>query len=70
MQIWKISTAILCKCGFLLPFSMIVVELKLSVLTSTASCRICSENDCKHDFIAKSSLDVELVAFWASVNLP
>ena len=70
IQIWKISSAIFCRCGFLLPFSIMVVELKLSVLISTASCWICCENDFKQDFIAKSSLDVELVSFCASVNLP
>ena len=48
VQIVKMSNAILCKCGFLLPFSMIVVALKLSVRTLTASCCRWLENDCRH----------------------
>ena len=45
VQILKMSSAILCKCGLLLPFSMIMVAFLLSVRTSTASCVMWSEND-------------------------
>ena len=70
VQIWKMCSAIWCKCGFLLPFSMIVVALKLSVRTSTASCWSWLENDCRHVLIASSSLLVELVSCSWCVNRP
>ena len=70
VHILKMSSAIMCKCGFLLPFSMIMVALWLSVRTSTASCLRCSENDCRHVLIANNSLLVELVSCSWCVNRP
>ena len=55
---------------FSAPFFDEIFSLKLSVLTSTASCWIWLENDSKHDLMAKSSLEVKLVVFWDRVNLP
>ena len=70
VQIWKMCSAIWCKCGFLLPFSMIVVALKLLVRTSTASCWSQLANDCRQVLMARSSLLVELVPCSLCVNRP
>ena len=70
VHILKISSAMVCKCGFLLPFSMIMVALRLPVRTSTASCVRCSEKDCRHVLIAINSLLVELVCWSCFVNRP